>query len=64
VAWLAPSDGFTEIQQKRTCLQIPAQSHICLRTVKAMRTPLTRMMNGIGDRLIVSTRSIWCAEQA
>jgi len=26
VAWLAPPDGFTEIQQKRTCLQIPPQS--------------------------------------
>ena len=27
MAWLAPPDGLTEIQQKRMCSQIPAQSH-------------------------------------
>jgi hypothetical protein len=29
VAWVAPPPGLTEIQQKRTSLQIPAQSRIC-----------------------------------
>jgi hypothetical protein len=28
VAWVAPSAGLTEIQQNRTCLQIPAQSRL------------------------------------
>src|ERR1039458_1281471 len=35
VAWVDPTACPTEIQQKRTCLRIPAQSHLIIENIRS-----------------------------